>query len=111
MVFIKRELRIHAAKTRRENWPILSCFKKKKLTMLASQTCNSTTTAEGFLEITSQSQFKLAASSSLKVVTSKCWNRMNKIKIKQMTLLFLKTVFHFCSPYTRWHKHYSAVYT
>ena len=45
---------------------------KKKLTMLASQTCNSTTTIESFLEITSKRQFKLAASSSLKVVTSEC---------------------------------------
>ena len=42
-----------------------SCFKIKK-------TCNSKTTTEGLLEITSQSKFKLAASSSLKVVTSEC---------------------------------------
>ena len=91
---------IHAAKPRRG----IILLQDKK-------TCNSTTTTEGLLEITSQSKFKLAASSSLKVVTSECWNRMNKMKIKQMTILFVKTVFHFCSPYTRWHNHYSAVYT
>ena len=70
--FYKKGIEYSCCKDKKGKLTNFILLQDKKSTMLASQTCNSTTTIESFLEITSKRQFKLAASSSLKVVTSEC---------------------------------------